>query len=225
MKCSSAVNTLLLGVLATACSWTFASTATPSPGTPKPMSIEGAPSRGNADARLVVIEFSDFQCPYCGKHARETFAELEEGYIATGKVRYVFRHFPLDQSHPSAFKAAVAAECAADQGKFWEMHALLFANQHALAGTDLASYAKTLALDGDAFQRCLGGPAKGKVRRDFNDGLKAGVSGTPTFFIGTVQKDGKVNVLKTLSGIQTIATFKAALDALLASAEAASPAR
>src|SRR3954464_14151903 len=81
------------------------------------ISIQGAPALGSATARVVVVEFSDFQCPYCGKFARETFETIQERYIAPGTIRYVFRHFPLDEAHPKAFRAAEAAECANQQGK------------------------------------------------------------------------------------------------------------
>jgi protein-disulfide isomerase len=184
------------------------------------ISIQGAPSLGSADARVVVIEYSDFQCPYCGKFARETFSTIEEGYIKPGKVRYVYRNFPLDDAHPKAFKAAEAAECANQQGKFWAMHERLFARQQALDPADLATHADALGLEKEAFQKCMNGAAKGKIKRDFNDGLKAGVGGTPTFLMGTLDKDGKVRVLKTLSGMQTTASFTAALDELLSASSA-----
>jgi protein-disulfide isomerase len=182
------------------------------------VSIQGAPARGSATAKVAVVEYSDFQCPYCGKFARETFATIEERYITSGKVRYVFRHFPLDDAHPKAFKAAEAAECANQQGRFWEMHARLFDNQQALESADLLAHGKAIALDEAAFQKCLNGAAKGKIKRDFNDGLKAGVDGTPTFLIGTLEKDGKVRVVKKLSGTQTTESFTAALDEVLAAA-------
>lgn len=189
------------------------------------VSIEGAPARGSETAKVAVVEYSDFQCPYCGKFARETFATIEERYITTGKVRYVFRNFPLDEAHPKAFKAAEAAECANQQGKFWEMHARLFDNQQALEPADLLAHGKAIALDEATFQKCLNGAAKGKIKRDFNDGLKAGVDGTPTFLIGTVEKGGKVRVVRKLSGTQTTESFTTALDEVLAAAasSAASP--
>jgi protein-disulfide isomerase len=190
---------------------------------PPSISIQGAPTRGNADARVVVIEYSDFQCPYCGKFARETFGAIEERYIGPGKVRYVFRNFPLDESHPKAFKAAEAGECANQQGKFWEMHAQLFANQQALDPADLVSHSKVVGLEESAFRKCLNGAASGKIRRDFNDGVKAGVGGTPTFLIGTAEKDGKVRVVKTLSGMQTTESFTRALDEVLAASVSGLP--
>src|SRR3954463_6020097 len=188
------------------------------------ISIQGAPALGSADAKVVVIEYSDFQCPYCGKFARETFGTIEERYIGPGKVRYVFRNFPLDESHPKAFKAAEAAECANQQGKFWEMHAQLFANQPALDPADLLSHAKAVGVDESVFRKCLNGAARAKIRRDFNDGVKAGVGGTPTFLIGTAEKDGKVRVVKTLSGMQTTESFTRALDEVLAASVSGLPA-
>src|SRR3954466_8707124 len=187
------------------------------------ISIQGAPARGSADAKVVVVEYSDFQCPYCGKFARETFATIEERYIGTGKVRYAFRNFPLDESHPKAFKAAEAAECANQQGKFWEMHAQLFANQQALDPGDLLSHSKAVGVEESAFRKCLNGAARPKINRDFNDGVKAGVGGTPTFLIGTAEKDGKVRVVKTLSGMQTTESFTRALDEVLAASVSGLP--
>jgi protein-disulfide isomerase len=182
---------------------------------PATLSIQGAPSLGSTDAPVVVIEYSDFQCPYCGAFARETFSAIEEQYIKPGKVRYVYRNFPLDESHPKALRAAEAAECANQQGKFWDMHARLFANQQALDPADLTAHAAALGLNPEAFQKCMSGAARGKIKRDFNDGVKAGVAGTPTFLIGSLEKDNKVRVLKTLSGMQRTASFTAALDELL----------
>src|SRR3954462_12676472 len=188
------------------------------------ISIQGAPALGSADAKVVVIEYSDFQCPYCGKFARETFGTIEDRYIAPGKVRYVFRNFPLDESHPKAFKAAEAAECANQQGKFWEMHAQLFANQQALDPGDLASHARAVGVEESAFQKCLTGAARAKIRRDFNDGVKAGVGGTPTFLLGIAEKDGKVRVVKTLSGMQTTGSSAPALEGVPAGSVSGAPA-
>jgi len=180
------------------------------------VSIQGAPSLGSSTAKVVVVEYSDFQCPYCGKFARETFATIEERYITPGKVRYAFRNFPLDEAHPKASKAAEAAECANQQGKFWEMHARLFTNQQALDPGDLLAHAKSVGVDESAFQKCLNGAAKAKIKKDFNEGLKADVGGTPTFLIGIAEKGEKVRVVKSLSGMQTTESFTAALDEVLA---------
>ena len=182
-----------------------------------PIAIDGAAARGRSDARLTLIEFSDFQCPFCARHTRETFAQIQREYVDTGKVRYVFRHFPIESIHPNAFAAARAAECARQQGKFWDMHTRLFANQQQLAETDLVGYAKAAGLDTTAFQRCVAtAEVSAKIRQDLDEGARAGISGTPMFFVGTVE-GGKVRVLRRLNGAVPFAAFKTALDALLAS--------
>jgi protein-disulfide isomerase len=181
------------------------------------LAITGAATKGRADARLVLIEFSDFQCSFCGRFTRETLDQVDRDYVNTGKVRHVFRHFPVERLHPLALRAAEAADCAQTQGKFWEMHDRLFANQQALAEPDLIKTAETVGLNMPAFQQCLatqaGSPAK--VRQDQAEGLRASVSGTPTFFVGTVTKEGRVHVLQRIVGAQPYASFKAVLDGLL----------
>lgn len=186
-----------------------------------PISIEGAAARGNANAKVVIIEFSDFQCPFCGRYTRETFNQLDREYVDTGKVRYVFRNFPLEKIHPNAFKAAEAAECARQDGKFWPLHDRLFLNQQALSDVELLNHAKAVGMDGPAFQKCVTGPVAAKIRQDLEDGARAGVTGTPAFYLGTVQKDGKVHVLRRVSGAVPYANFKATIDSLLASSEVA----
>jgi protein-disulfide isomerase len=109
------------------------------------ISIEGEPVLGNPDAPVTLVEISDFQCPYCGKFARETFPQIKKEYIDAGKVKAVFKNFPLP-AHTYAQKAAEAGECANEQGKFWEYQEKLFANQNALSITDLKKYAQELGL-------------------------------------------------------------------------------
>lgn len=194
--------------------------AAPPPLPKAPIPIAGAAIRGNPSARLIMVEFSDFQCPYCGRYTRETFSQLERDYVDTGKVRYVFRHFPLERLHPNAFKAAEAGECARQQGKFWELHTRLFANQQALADNDLLAHAKAVGLDARRFQSCVvSGPVSARIRQDLEDGARAGVSGTPTMFLGTLEKDGQVRVLRRVVGAVSYASVKATIDALLASGE------
>ena len=141
--------------------------------------------------------------------------------MSAGKLRYVVRDFPLEAIHPNAFKAAEAAHCAADQGKYWEMHDRLFGNQQALAAADLPGHAGALALDVTAFQQCLdSGKHAAKIRGDLEDGLKAGVRGTPTFFVGSIDgTSGKVNVLRIVRGAQPFPVFKTAIDAALTEAK------
>ena len=180
--------------------------------------LAGHPSKGAADAALTLVEFSDFECPFCGRYFRETMPEIERAYIRTGKVRYVFRNFPLEAIHHEAFKAAEAAMCAGEQDKFWEMHDHLFAHQDALAPADLAGHAAAVGLDGPRFERCLaGGTYAEDIRRDLAEGQKAGVRGTPSFFLGVAGSDGRsVKAVKTLGGAFPYAAFKEVIEELLA---------
>ena len=181
-----------------------------------PIAIADEPFKGDGKARVAVIEFSDYQCPFCARYSKETFARLQDDYVDTGKVKYIFRDLPLE-FHKNAFKAAEAAHCAGEQGKFWEMHDLLFENQAALAPEQLPAYAKSLGLSETGFQRCLeSGEFAADIKRDIADAGTAGISGTPTFLIGVVQPgDGRVKVVKKLVGAKPYAEFKTAVDSLL----------
>ena len=184
---------------------------------PFDLSVAASPAKGRSDAPLVIVEFSDFECPFCGRYSRDTFAQVERDYVDTGKVRYVFRHFPLERIHPQALGASKAAECAFAQGKFWELHARLFANQRALKPADLTASAQAVGVNIDAFQACMataGTPAR--IRLDLDEGGRAGISGTPTFFLGTMTRDGKVKVARRLVGAQPFSAFKTVIDAMLA---------
>ena len=140
--------------------------------------------------------------------------------MKTGKLRYVVRDFPLEAIHPQAFKAAEAAHCAGDQGKYWEMHVLLFQNQRALGAAELPKYAATLGLDGAKFQTCLDqGVHADAVKRDLAEGMKVGVRGTPTFFLGVVENGNKVRVVRVIRGAQPVEAFRQAIDAALAPAK------
>jgi protein-disulfide isomerase len=141
--------------------------------------------------------------------------QLQRDYIQTGKVKYVVRHFPLEAIHKEAFGAAAAANCAGEQGKYWEMHDRMFANQATLK--DLAAHAAAIGLDVTRFQECLGGDRHAAaIRRDISDGQLAGVRGTPAFFIGITEPNaGSIKPLKTLTGAHPYATFKALIDSIL----------
>lgn len=190
------------------------------PPLPATIRIGSAPVLGRADARLTIVEFSDFECPFCGRFNRDTFPQLKTEYIDTGKVRYVFRNFPLERIHPRAMKSAEAGECAHAQGKFWPMHDRLFTNQQALAEPDLVAHAQALGLDMTAFRPCLAGQSVAKIRQDLDEGARGGITGTPGFFLGTAGADGNLRVLRRIVGAQPFASFKTALDALLASPQA-----
>ena len=147
--------------------------------------------------------------------------QIESEYIKTGKLKYVARDFPLESIHKEAFKAAEAAHCAGEQGAYWEMHTRLFANQRALGPKELPQHAQGLGLDVPKFQQCLeSGKYASRIRKDLADGQKAGVTGTPGFFLGvTESNDPNVKVLRVLKGAQPYASFKEAIESLLSSQE------
>ncbi|MFE8600437.1 thioredoxin domain-containing protein [Archangium violaceum] len=167
----------------------------------KTVAATGA-AKGPENAPITIVEFSDFQCPYCSR-ANESVEQVLKAY--PNQVRLVFRHFPLD-FHQQAPKASEAALCAQDQGKFWEMHDKLFANQKALEVPALKGYAKELSLDTGKFDKCLDSGEKGSiVQADLAEGKKVGVNGTPAFFINGI----------LLSGAQPFDEFKSVIDAEL----------
>ena len=138
---------------------------------PYVLNVANAPIRGSRDARIARIEYSDFQRPFCRQHADVVYPELLRQFVETGRIKYVFRNFPIEQLHPSAMKAAKAAECAGEQGKGRERHDQLFANQHALTVSDLNRYAQLLGVDRRRFESCLAeGKMTVRVREDFVEG-------------------------------------------------------
>ncbi|MCC7203348.1 MAG: DsbA family protein [Nitrospirae bacterium] len=174
------------------------------------------PFLGRSDAPVTIIEFSDYQCPFCGRFVKNTLPDIVKKYIDTGKVKYIFRDFPLD-FHKNAPKAAEAANCAGDKGKYWEMHDKLFDNQSALSLDNLRQYATEIGLDADSFNACLdSGRHAEEITKDLEDGIKATVSGTPTFVIGRTQSGKKEVVGKKLVGARPLASFEQVIDQLLA---------
>ena len=181
------------------------------------LNLEGARIAGAKNARVAMVEFADYQCPFCARHFRETFPLIEKDYLRTGKIKYAFFDFPLEHSHPQAFKAAIAAYCAGEEGKYWEMHARLFTHQQELFEKDLLRHAQVIGLDPSKFERCLNNEESAiKVRRELTEGQKAGVKVTPTFLLGLTASNGtEMQVYQQIIGTQPYATFKKALDGLL----------
>ena len=144
--------------------------------------LEGRPSLGSEDAPVTIVEFTDYECPFCGRHFRETLPQILGEY--EGRISYVVMNFPISNIHPFAQQAAEAAECAHDQGEFWAYHDLLFQNQAALDVESLKTYAEGLGLEVEQFNTCLESGTKADlVLADFEDGVSYGVTGTPSFFI------------------------------------------
>ena len=169
-------------------------------------------TKGSEKAPITVYEMSDFQCPYCRRHALETFPELERDYVRTGKVRWVFVNFPLTQLHPNAAPAAEVSMCAARQGKFWEVHDLLFRNQAAWGplkepGAYFLTFADSAGLEKAALQQCLKArETVAEIEADANGAIRAGANSTPTFYI-----EGGL-----LAGAYPAAAFRQIFDSIYA---------
>lgn len=173
-----------------------------SPSAPIDVTVDDDATKGDSNAPVTIIEFSDYECPFCGRHFQQTYPQIVREYVDTGKVKIVFRDFPLS-FHPNAQKAAEAAECAGEQRKYWEMHDKLFENQNALEVNSLKQYAKELGLNIKTFDDCLdSGKMASEIQKDSEDGQNAGVSGTPTFFINGIP----------LTGAQPFEAFKQIIE-------------
>ena len=157
-------------------------------------------AQGPADAPVTLVEYGDYECPHCGRAypiVKEVQRELGH------RLRFVFRNFPLKEVHPHAQHAAEAAEAAGVQGRFWEMHDIIFEHQHALLDRHLREYAGMLALDQARFDEELASHAHAsRVRRDFTGGIRSGVNGTPTFYINGVRYDGEWDSASLLAALK-----------------------
>ena len=183
------------------------------------VSIDDDPMKGDPNAPVTIIEFSDYECPFCGRFYSQTLPLIEENYINTGKVNFVYRDFPIQSIHRNAATAAVAAECADDQEMFWSFHDMIFENKSTwekLQGENLLNefeqYAVSLGLNTEEFNTCLeSGKYLDEVKNDLRDGQKYGITGTPGFFVGNDQI-GYVQI----KGAQPYESFEKILDEMLA---------
>ena len=186
---------------------------------PVVLNIDGAPFLGSKDAKVTLVEFSDFQCPFCARHSQQTLPAIMKDYIDAGKVKYVLRDFPIPQLHPQAQKSHEAAHCAGEQGKYWEMYHRLFGDLRGQDAQGLTAHAKALRLDGRKFDQCLSsGRHTAKVQKAVEEGQRAGVRGTPAFFVG-VSADGRtVKATQMLRGAQPYDRFKGVIETALSDA-------
>jgi protein-disulfide isomerase len=156
------------------------------------VSVDDDAAKGDESAPVTIVEFSEFQCPFCARFSANTLPQIRKAYVDTGKVKFVFRDYPLS-FHEHAAKAAEAAECAGDQGMYWEMHDILFENHENLEAEAIPAYAEQVGLFMPDFLFCLeSGKNAAEVQQDIQDGKQAGVSSTPSFFIGVTRKDGRI---------------------------------
>lgn len=173
---------------------------------PIAVSLDDDPSWGPKDAPVTIVEFSDFQCPFCERFFQETLPQIKQTY--GDKIHFVYRDFPLPaQIHPQAYEAALAADCANEQGKYWQYHDLLFNHQDKLQEADLVSQAGTLGMNTDQFSQCVKSQKyAAEIQHDLQDGDNYGVTGTPTFFING----------RRLVGAQAFVSFQKIIDDELA---------
>ena len=159
--------------------------------------------QGPADAAVTLVQYGDYECPYCGA----AYPIIKEVQARMGeRLRFVFRNFPISTSHPHAERAAEAAEAAAAQGRFWEMHDLLYENQRRLRDEDLRAYAEQLGLDVDLFDKELAEHVHAeRVHEDFMSGVRSGVNGTPTFYINGVRHDDSYDPETLLAALERAA--------------------
>ena len=190
----------------------------PKPFEPSPLSINGAPFIGKPDAPVTMVEFTDYQCPYCKRHATATLPQIVKDYVDTGKVKYVLRDFPLKQIHSNAARLSEAVLCAGDQNKAWEMHDRIFSEAKSPDPNKLSKEIKALKLNAKEFDGCMKSAKYAQMVDDsLKEGSKLGISGTPGFFLGkTDLKDpGKIMATEKIVGAVPFAKFKESIDKLL----------
>jgi protein-disulfide isomerase len=177
--------------------------------------------KGNEDALVALIEFSDYECPFCIRHSRETMPLIEKNYIATGKILYGFRDFPIDQLHPQAIRAHEAAQCAGDQNKYWEMHSRMFGQPVQHTPESLEATATQIGLDIGTYRACVSsGKHTAAIRASVALAESFGANGTPGFFIGIIDKTtNTVKITRAISGAVPFAQFAQAIEGALAQAK------
>ena len=185
------------------------------------LSVADAPFLGKVDAPVTLIEFSDYQCPFCRRHYQTTLESLKQRYIGPGQIKYVMQEFPIESIHPFAFKASEAALCAGDQGAYWTMHDRIFDNPRRLRVRDFVRHAEELDLDVDDFRDCLDdGQFATRIRDSQALGTRLGVRGTPSFFVAITDPDNpqSVEAIEFIRGAVPLGEFTRAIDAALARA-------
>jgi protein-disulfide isomerase len=188
-------------------------------GTPV-LDLTDAPSIGSAQAPVTLVEFADYECPFCIRHFTETMPQLRANEIQSGQVRYVFRDFPIDSLHPGAIRAHEAAHCAAEQGKFWALHPLLFSPPGTHTDANLEARAEQAGLSMASFRSCMAsGRSTAAIRASVAEITRLGATGTPTFLLGIPEPGTeRVRIVQALAGAQPYADFQKAIATVAARA-------
>lgn len=185
---------------------------------PVDLAVGDSPFLGDEAAPVTLIEFGDYQCPYCKRHFSRVMPELVESYVETGKLKYVMREFPIESLHPQAPMASQAALCAGEQDAYWKMHDLIFENQKRVSPAELKNHAATIGLDTAAFTDCLQEERyAARIQKDLKEGAKLGVRGTPSFLLGTTDPEDPTRLQATrfIRGAQPLTVFRSAIEELL----------
>ena len=180
--------------------------------------LKGAPEKGSKDTKVAVVEFTDFWCGFCARFAKDTLPQLNKEYVDTGKVRYYVKDFAAQRGP----KVSEASHCAAEQGKYWQLHDKLFQNYGKYSDSEIAQYVQQAGADPTIFQKCAESDRYAKIVRDsMEQGTAAGVDGTPTFMLGVIDPADptKLKTVRTVVGAQTLDQFRAAIDAVIESSK------
>ena len=170
---------------------------------------------GADDAPLYLVEFSDYQCPFCRRYVENTFPQLKKRFIETGTVAYMHAHLPLTEAHPHARSAAIAADCAAEQGRFWDLHARLFTSPQDLTEAGLVAAGTAAGLDMLMFSQCRSAASRPRVERGVREADRLGVRSTPTFFLGVREpRTDMVRLARRINGAYPYEIFEREIAAL-----------
>ena len=193
---------------------------------PVELSVGDSAVLGDAAAPVTLVEYSDYQCPYCRRHASRVKPKLIESYVQTGKLRYVVREFPIESLHPQAPMASQAALCAKEQDAYWGMHDRIFADPKRVSPADFEAHAAALGLDVAAFTECLREQRyAAQIRRDQQEGAQLGIRGTPTFLLGTTDPadPSRVTATRMIRGARPLAVFRETVEKRMEEASTAVP--
>lgn len=188
---------------------------------PTDLELGDVSQRGVNDAPVTLIEYSDYQCPYCKRHATSVMPSLIKSYVDTGKLRFIMREYPITNLHTRAVAASEAALCAGDQDQYWAMHDSLFDDQKANADENFKQNAASIGLDASAFAECMSSNKFAeRIKADQAEGQNLGISGTPSFVVGLTDPDdpSKVHLTRFIRGAQSLQAFTAVIDELLKTA-------